>query len=407
MKRLNIIVLIALVLLIVSCTGSDNTSKYTVEKGDFKASITETGDLQAINAVSINMPPIGFQYGWRFKIIDLVKNGSVAHKGDTIAKIDPSNIQKVIIEKETRIEIEEGNLNKMIIQQENAFKSLQTKLEEVEANYDLKKLELEKFKFESPQKHKVKQLEFNQVQISKDKELLNIEQQRIIHENQIKIQKIKVEQIKISLANAYKALEMMNIKSPIDGIVQIKQNRRTQQNYKIGDELFMGQSFALVPDIQTMKVKTKINELDYPKIKVGQEVVVRLDALPEVAFHGQITYLGKLSKPKERKQSIKVFDAEIVINEKDERLKPGMTVSCQIYYADMENVTYIGNECLLLENGKHYIYLKNRKRQQVHIGPSNNNNTVILDNLKKGLKLIPIKAISQDQSKEKAIKESV
>lgn len=394
MKRLNISVLIAFVLLIISCTGKNNTSKYNVEKGNFKASITETGDLQAINAISINMPPIGFQYGWNFKIIDLVKNGSIVHKGDIIAKIDPSNIQKVIIDKETRIEIEEGNLNKMIIQQENALKSLETKLEEEQANYDLKKLEFEKFKFESPQKRKIKQLEFKQVQISKNKEILNIEKQGIISKNQIKIQKIKVEQIKTSLENAYNALKMMNVKSPIDGIVQIKQNRRTRQNYKIGDEVYMGQSFALVPDIQTMKVKTFINELDYPKIKTGQKVLIRLDALPEVVFHGQITYLGKLSKPIGKKQSIKVFDAEIVIEEKDERLKPGMTVSCQIYYADMEDVTYVCNECLLNENGKHYIFLKDKKRQQVQTGPSNTVNTVILNNVKEGQKLTPIRDIS-------------
>lgn len=402
MKRLNLLVLIAFVLLMVSCIGKDSTSRYIVEKGDFKASITETGDLQAINAVSLNMPPIGFQYGWRFKIIDLVKNGSIVHKGDIIAKIDPSNIQKVIIEKETQLEIEQGNLKKMLIQQENTLKGLETRLEEEQANYDLKKLELEKFKFESPQKHKVKQLEFNQVEISKAKEILNIEQQGIVHKNQIKIQKIKVEQIKLSIENAYRALKMMNIKSPIDGIVQIKQNRRTTQNFKVGDEIYMGQPFALVPDIQTMKVKTFINELDYPKIKRGQEVIVRLDALPEVAFHGKIAYLGKLSKPKGRKQSIKVFDAEVVIKEKDERLKPGMTVSCQIFYANIKDATYICNECLLNEGGKHFIYLKNNKRQQVQTGPSNNVKTVILDDLKEGQKLIPIKNIGQDRGDEQS-----
>jgi len=54
-----------------------------------------------------------------------------------------------------------------------------------------------------------------------------------------------------------------------------------------------------------------------------------LDALPKVIFDGEVTYIGKLCRLKERNSRQKVFDVEVTIRKPDERLKPGMTVSCE------------------------------------------------------------------------------
>lgn len=389
MEKVNIL-LLAGMLFFISCTSKNKDSEFEIQKGSFKASITETGELQAINAVGINMPPIGFKYGWQFKIIDLVENGTIVKAGENIAKIDQSSVRKRIIELETKFNLEQANLNKQIIEQDNQVNSLETTLEEEQANYELKKLEMETFKFESPQKRNIKKLEFEQVQINREKAIKNIQRQKIIKENQIKIQKLKVNQIKLDIEDAYLAINKLNITSPINGIVQIKKNRRSKQNFKIGDEIFLGQPFALVPDINYMKVKTSINELDYKKVQLGQKVKVRLDALPEIVFDGKICSLGKLSKPKEKDSKIKVFDAEITIINNDERLKPGMTVSCQIFYADFQNVMYVNNNCLLREKGKYYIFTEKNTKQEVKIGFSNNKHTIIQCNLKEGQALFQV-----------------
>lgn len=401
MEKIKILML-AGILFFISCSKQNKDSEFEIQKGSFKASITETGELQAINAVGINMPPIGFEYGWQFKIIDLVDNGTRIKAGENIAKIDQASVRKKIIELETQYNLEQANLNKQMIEQDNQERSLEIALEEEQANYELKELEMETFKFESPQKRTIKKLEFEQVQINRTKAIRNIQRQKIIKENQIKIQKLKVSQIKLDIADAYIAINKLNITSPINGIVQLKQNRRSKQNFKIGDEIFLNQSFALVPDINFMKVKTSINELDYKKVRLGQKVKVRLDALPEVVFEGKISSLGKLSKPKEEDSKIKVFDAEITIINNDERLKPGMTVSCQVFYADYQNVTYVHNDCLLREKGKYFIFPEKNKRQEVKIGFSNNNYTVILGEQKEGQALFQANRRKDPASEQKA-----
>jgi hypothetical protein len=49
----------------------------------------------------------------------------------------------------------------------------------------------------------------------------------------------------------------------------------------------------------------------------------------KVVFEGEIVYIGKLSRLKDQKSRQKVFDVEVKIIKPDERLKPGMTVSCE------------------------------------------------------------------------------
>jgi hypothetical protein len=401
MKKVKIL-LLAGMLFFISCSKNNKDSEFKIQKGSFKASITETGELLAINAVSINMPSIGFRYGFRFKIIDLVDNGTLIKLGEKIAKIDEATVRKRIIELKTQFNLEQANLNKQIIEQDNQVQSLEIALEEEQANYELKELEMETFKFESPQKRTIKKLEFEQVQINRTRAIRNIQRQKIIKENQIKIQKLKVNQIKLDIEQAYIAVKKLDIVSPINGIVQLKKNRRSKQNYKIGDEIFLNQSFALVPDINSMKVKTSINELDYKKVQLGQKVKVRLDALPEVVFEGKISSLGKLSKPKEQNSKIKVFDAEITIINNDERLKPGMTVSCQIYYADYQNAMYVNNDCLLREKGKYYIFPEKGEKQEVKVGFSNNNYTIILGKQIEGQALFQANRKKESTSEQEA-----
>jgi multidrug resistance efflux pump len=98
---------------------------------------------------------------------------------------------------------------------------------------------------------------------------------------------------------------------------------------KIGDDIYQGNLLGSVPDLTWMKVNAYVNEVDYLKIKIGQKVKVRMDALPKVVFMGEVNYLGKLCHRKNDKSKEKVFDVEVKILKTDQRLKPGMTVSCE------------------------------------------------------------------------------
>ena len=135
--------------------------------------------------------------------------------------------------------------------------------------------------------------------------------------------------MKIEIKNAYAILPKLTIRTTLSGIFQLGWNRRTNDMIKIGDDIYQGNNMGNVPDLTWMKANTFVSENDFLKIKMGQKVIVRLDALPKVEFKGEISYIGKLCHLKDEKSRQKIFDVEVKILKSDERLKPGMTVSCE------------------------------------------------------------------------------
>ena len=78
-----------------------------------------------------------------------------------------------------------------------------------------------------------------------------------------------------------------------------------------------------------LSVRVVCGYFGFELIKVGQKVLVTLDASPKTTFDGKISYIGGLCHTVDNKSRQKVFDVEVIILKPDERLKPGMTVSCE------------------------------------------------------------------------------
>ena len=246
-------------------------------------------------------------------------------------QLDPSSIQQYIISRESDLENQLASFEKMLVDQSNRRSDLESRMMTETANFELRKLELEASRFESDRIRKIKELEFEQAKIAYDRSLRHYELNKLREKNDLLIQEIRLERLKEEIQSAYDILPELTLRSPIDGIFQVARHRRSREMIKVGDEMYHNNVIAHVPDLSQMKVVTSVSELDFLKINVGQEVDVRLDAMPELVFKGEVSYMGKLSRQKDWNSKQKVFDVEVVILEADERLKPGMTVSCEFY----------------------------------------------------------------------------
>ncbi len=315
-----------LISLLVACEGGifDSDKVIDVEQ----RTIVETGELSAVRTKAFVMPRFG-RFG-SFRIIGLAEHGKVIQTGDSVIQLDPADVTKYIVDRETALESQLASLEKMLVNQENRDSQAESTIKSELATYELRKLTYEAAQFESERTKRIKELEFQQATIQLNLAKRRLELNAIINENDLKIQQIRVEQIKKDIQDAYDIIPQLTIRSTIPGIFQITRNHRTGQLLKIGDEVWRGNTMASVPDLSWMKVETQINENDFLRIKEGDTVLVRLDALPEVAFEGRIADIGLFCHPKDyNKPRQKVFDVEVRLLVSDERLKPGMTVSCE------------------------------------------------------------------------------
>lgn len=312
--------------LLVACQGGISGNDDAPEQKDVP--LVETGELFAVQTKAFVLPRLG-RFG-SFRIIGMEEHGKHIQPGDSVIQLDPANVTKYIVERETALESQLASLEKMLVNQENRDSEAESTIKSELATYELRKLTLEAAQFESERTKKIKELEFEQATIQLKLAKRRLELNAIINENDLKIQQIRVDQIKKDIQNAYEILPQLTVRSTIPGIFQITRNWRSGQLLQVGDEVWRGNAMASVPDLTWMKVETQINENDFLRIKEGDKVLVRLDALPEVAFEGYISTIGLFCHAKDpNKPRQKVFDVEVRLLVSDERLKPGMTVSCE------------------------------------------------------------------------------
>ncbi|MDH3771240.1 MAG: efflux RND transporter periplasmic adaptor subunit [Nitrospirota bacterium] len=103
-----------------------------------------------------------------------------------------------------------------------------------------------------------------------------------------------------------------------------------------------------IADLSHMVVKANINEVNIPRVLVGQSVDIRLDALPGQSFQG--TVLG-IATQGVRTENIVTYEVTIAIDTPHKVLKPMLTANVDIVTKQLEDVLTIPLEALRVENG--------------------------------------------------------
>lgn len=127
-------------------------------------------------------------------------------------------------------------------------------------------------------------------------------------------------------------LDNYNITSPISGKVVYK-------NVKKGDVISTYQransnAMVTIADLSTLKFEMQIDELDITKIKVGQEVIVTIEALDNKEFIGKVSNINTIGVSAAGTTSYTIV-VEVPGNEE---IYSGMTVDAEIKVANKENV---------------------------------------------------------------------
>lgn len=395
MKAIRYILLLAVVSLVgISCKKQDEVVEMKVQRGEFKQTLTESGELITADTKTFVMPRFG-RYWSSFKIIGMLDHGTEVQAGDSIVQFDPSAVKQFIVERETALENEIAQLNNILVNNEIEARRLDAQKKQQEADFNMRRLRMASAEFETEKNRYISQLQFKQAEINYEKAKRNIEYAKVVAANNEKIQRIRVAQAEAMVKMAYDVLPKLTIRTPISGIFQVASTRRGRgPMLKVGDEVRVGNSYGSVPDMTWMKVKTTINEVDRAKVYVGMPVIVRMDAMPELTFTAKVEKIGLLCRQYSNNDTRKVFDVIVKIDTSDLRLKPGMTASCQMIAKDLQDVLYVPNECVWRDGKQYFVRISNLLGQEdlpVRVVGRNASHTVVEgDGLRQGQTLVPV-----------------
>ena len=372
-------------------------------KGVFYIDLHEEGELEAVHAINISSPSISWRFGGNMKISYLVKDGTEVNAGDTVIIFDPSDVNKAIIDAQSKIEISAAELEKMKAQHESDLEELRADYEVTRISHEISRINFEQAEYESEIKKKEIQLNLEKASIALERAKEQIDNRMKINVEEIKQKNLTIEQDQARLKEANDALRQLTVATPSPGIAIISRNWMSGNKYQVGEQVWSGQPLISLPDLSQLKATVRINEVDIAKILKGLDVEIKPDAFSESKFTGVVKEVANLAINKEGSTKIKVFPVEIYLNETHQDLMPGLTVSCRIIVDKLDDVLYVPIEAIRAEEGKNFVYKKSGnsfEKTEVETGRSNSDYTIIVSGLNEGDEIALVDPFGEDKKEE-------
>ncbi|MDY4249910.1 efflux RND transporter periplasmic adaptor subunit [Bacteroides pyogenes] len=146
---------------------------------------------------------------------------------------------------------------------------------------------------------------------------------------------------------AYKNLQDNTaLLSPISGVV-------TARNYDSGDMYDGGVPVLVVEQITPVKLLINVSEAYFTQVKKGEQVDVKLDVYGDEIFKGTVSLVYPTINP-----STRTFQVEIKLNNRDQRVRPGMFARATLNFAT-ENRVVVPDLAIIKQagSGDRYVYV--------------------------------------------------
>ena len=387
LSKIGLCLLLAVFLFACKDKNTNQIPTRKVVKGTFFIDLHEEGELEAVNAISISSPSINYRFAFNMKITYIVKDGAEVNAGDTLIIFDPSDVNKAIMDAQSKLEISGAELEKMIAQQESDLDELRSNYEVTRISHEISKINFDRAEYDSEMARKQIQLNLEKAEIALQQAKEQIDNRIKINTEEIKQKKLTISQDQKMLNDANDALRQLTVVTPSPGIAIIARNWSSGNKFQVGEQVWTGMPLITLPDLSLLKANVKINEVDIAKITKGLEVEIKPDAFSEKKFTGVVKEVANLAVNKQGSTKIKVFPVSVYLNETDKNLLPGLTVSCRIIIDKLDDVLYVPIDAINTEVGINFVYKKTGtgfKKVEVETGRSNSDYTIIVNGLDEG-----------------------
>jgi len=333
-------------------------------KGEFLVVVRSRSELKATRSAAIlaptNIPDL--------RIVFAAPNGTEVPEGEVVVRFDSSGAQRQIMQFQATMNQTQASLDQAVAQARLAL--TQSKLEMTSARNQTERARLEASKAEI----------VSAIQAEESKlDLAMAEQKQVVAEQGAELDKLSNESKIRSLTRTRdkaaadikltkERLEHMEVTAPLSGVVSFfpnysqSQTSSAAQPFKVGDSVYAGATIAEIPDLNSLIMDGKIEETDRGLLSVNQEVLIRIDALPEVTLPARLTFVSPLTVLMVNEYPpTRGFRATAKLDQPDSRLRPLMNGSMDIIINRLPNAISIPIKALFTRKGKPIVYVPGKK----------------------------------------------
>ncbi len=154
-------------------------------------------------------------------------------------------------------------------------------------------------------------------------------------------------QFQAATADANVKQDYSIIRSPFDGVIAKKYT-------EVGELLLPGKQIVMIVNPERIYVLATIDEVDLGRLQPGQEVTISIDAYPGEKFPGHVGRISPIVSG--GKLETRTADVWIYFNEKQPKIKPGMSADVEILVMTLTEVLSVPSQAVIEREGKKQIY---------------------------------------------------
>jgi hypothetical protein len=331
----------------------------TVKRGDVTFAVYSRGEFQGGNSIMLTAPMAG---GSDMSITSLRTPGELVKAGDVVIEFDTTDQTYALREAEADL----AEAEQKVIQ---AQAQMQAKEEEdnyllIKAKSDLKQAELEARKNPVVSAIQAKQndLAVEGARATLDQLTRDLANRKATSQAGVAIQDAVAAKAKVQIDTAKKNIEMMTVRAPRDGYVNVQANMNGNGFFQgmvlpmlqVGDKIRAGMAVAQLPDMKNWEATARIAEADRGHLALHQPVLITAVALPEHPYHGKISDLGGTTGPMWERR----FECKISIDDPTPELRPGMTANIVVTAETLKDSLWIPAQALFESDGRTYVYAR-------------------------------------------------
>ena len=330
-----------------------------VRKGEFVDRLQFRGEVKALRSTVLTAPSSAGDV----QIVQLVKNGTALKKGDIVVQFDTTTVQRTLDQKRSELKQAEAEIERMRAQARMDEEKNIT--DRTKAGYDVERARLEASKQEI-----LSQIEGEKNKLTladAEQKLREVEEKlkagRAGADADIESRKQKREKALFEVQQAERNLAALRLAAPSGGMATLLQNWRAggfggnAPEWKQGDRAWPGAGILELPDLSTIRITARIDESDRGRVRPGQPVSVRVDAVPDKELTGRVTEISPLAKMDfSGWPPTKNFDLAIQLDQADPRLRPGMSATARVAVDSLPDSILVPADAVFQKRGRSVVY---------------------------------------------------
>jgi len=156
-------------------------------------------------------------------------------------------------------------------------------------------------------------------------------------------------------------LSHMEMHAPLNGVVVYTNNYSqgwlNAKPFKVGDSVWPNSVVAEIPDLSTLEMKAKLEEIDRGRIVANQDARILVDPFPEKPFAGKVIGISPLVEQGFEWPPTRNFRAFVRFTDRDPRLRPAMNSQVDIIVERIPNAISVPASAVFTRQGRPAVYV--------------------------------------------------